>query len=423
MSDFDVNPDAESGFDTAGTVIRVVGVGGGGGNAVNRMIEEGIKGVEFVAINTDSKDLARSEADVKITLSDETSRGLGAGGDPEKGAKAAEDHESDIEEALKGSDMVFVTCGEGGGTGTGASPIVARVARQQGALTIAVVTRPFAFEGKRRAASAETGIENLREEVDALITIPNERLLDLDPNTTFVEAFKRADSTLVAGVRGITDLITNPHPYVNVDFADVCSTLKNAGTALFGIGTAQGDQRCLQAAELAIASPLLEQGISGAHSVLVSISGPEDMLLSEVSEAMDMISKTVHPEASITMGATLDDSYGDGVSVTIVAGGFTASDDPAVEAGAGASATVLPLDKAAGAAASAEAPAAAAQPHAATSTPAYQPASDDTAEHTVFTPATNGGVRADGYQSGSYGRKPFDDGDDDDEPAIPDFMR
>lgn len=421
MSDFDVNPDAESGFDTAGTVIRVVGVGGGGGNAVNRMIEEGIKGVEFVAINTDSKDLARSEADVKITLSDETSRGLGAGGDPEKGAKAAEDHESDIEEALKGSDMVFVTCGEGGGTGTGASPIVARVARQQGALTIAVVTRPFDFEGKRRAASAETGIENLREEVDALITIPNQRLLDLDPNTTFVEAFKRADSTLVAGVRGITDLITNPHPYVNVDFADVCSTLKNAGTALFGIGTAQGDQRCLQAAELAIASPLLEQGIAGAHSVLVSISGPEDMLLTEVSEAMDMISKTVHPEASITMGATLDDSYGDGVSVTIVAGGFTANDDPAVESGQGA-AGVLPLDKTAAGTDHAPQASQAAAPQR-IGTPAYQPGSDDTAEHAVFSPTSAGGLRSDGYQSGSYGRKPFDDDDDGDEPTIPDFMR
>ncbi|MFR0556615.1 cell division protein FtsZ [Pseudoscardovia radai] len=419
MSDYDVNPDTESGFDPAGTIIRVVGVGGGGGNAVNRMIDEGLKGVEFVAINTDSKDLARSEADVKITLSDETSRGLGAGGDPEKGAKAAEDHQSDIEEALKGSDMVFVTCGEGGGTGTGASPIVARIARQQGALTIAVVTRPFAFEGKRRAASAETGIENLRKEVDAMITIPNDRLLDLDPSTSFIDAFKRADSTLVAGVRGITDLITNPNPYMNVDFADVCSTLKDAGTALFGIGSAQGDQRCLQAAEFAIASPLLEQGISGAHSVLVSIAGPADLLLTEVSEAMDMISKTVHPEAAITMGCTLDDSFGDGVFVTIVAGGFTAADDPANQDAQDKTAPVIDTTSPVSRPIQTKpviAPAAAA-PVAAPSVAQRPVSSDDTAEHAVYP-----------SQSGQFNAMPpytetFDDDDDGDEPTIPDFMR
>ncbi|MDD6373774.1 MAG: cell division protein FtsZ [Bifidobacteriaceae bacterium] len=396
MSDIAVNPDTDPGFDPAGTIIRVVGVGGGGGNAVNRMIEDGVEGVEFVAVNTDSKDLARSEAEVKITLSDETSRGLGAGADPEKGAKAAEDHESDIEEALKGSDMVFVTCGEGGGTGTGASPIVSRIARQQGALTIAIVTRPFSFEGKRRAASADAGIENLRKEVDALIVIPNDRLLDLDPDTTLTDAFKRADSTLMAGVRGITGLITNPRPYINVDFADVCSTLKDAGTALFGIGTAQGEQRCLNAAELAITSPLLEQGITGAHSVLVNITAPEDIKTSELREAMDMISSSVHPEAAITMGATIDDSMGDGVRVTIVAGGFRPEENPADEAPAVTHAAAPIVERH-------DAPQA--------QVPA-EPASDDTAEHAVY-PSNPASFAP------SYG----DDDPDDDEPSIPDFMR
>ena len=251
------------------TNIKVVGVGGAGGNAVNRMIAEGLQNVEFVAINTDAKDLLRSDADVKISLSDQTSRGLGAGADPEKGAKAAQDHQSDIEEALKGADMVFVTCGEGGGTGTGASPIVARAAHQQGALTIAVVTRPFSFEGPQRAASAKFGIENLRQEVDALIVIPNDRLLELsDRSITIMDAFKTADGALLSGVQGITDLITS-NSYIHVDFSDVTAILRGAGTALFGIGSARGEDRATQAAELAARKPAAVVSVeaSGANTL------------------------------------------------------------------------------------------------------------------------------------------------------------
>lgn len=306
------------------TVIKVVGVGGGGGNAVNRMIAEGLQNIEFVAINTDAKDLLRSEADVKISLSDGSNRGLGAGADPEKGAKAAQDHQSDIEEALKGSDMVFVTCGEGGGTGTGASPLVARAARQQGALTIAVVTRPFSFEGPRRSASADTGIENLSKEVDALIVIPNDRLLDIsDRSVSIMDAFKTADSVLLAGVRGITDLITM-NSYIHVDFADVTTILKDAGTALFGIGSARGEDRAAQAAEIAISSPLLESSIEGAHGALVNIAGPTDLSMQEYAEATNLVRQAIHPEAQIIAGLALDDSYGDEVSVTVIAAGFDA---------------------------------------------------------------------------------------------------
>lgn len=307
------------------TVIKVVGVGGAGGNAVNRMIAEGLKSVEFVAINTDAKDLLRSDADVKIALSDASNRGLGAGADPEKGAKAAQDHQSDIEEALKGADMVFVTCGEGGGTGTGASPLVARCARQLGALTIAVVTRPFSFEGPRRAASAATGIENLSKEVDALIVIPNDRLLDLsDRSVSVIDAFKNADSALMAGVQGITDLITM-NPYIHVDFADVTAILKDAGTALFGIGSARGEERATQAAEIAISSPLLEASIDGAHGALLNIAGPSDLTMQEASEAAELVREAIHPEAQIIWGLALDDSYGDEVRVTVIAAGFDAN--------------------------------------------------------------------------------------------------
>ena len=271
------------------TNIKVVGVGGAGGNAVNRMIAEGLQNVQFVAINTDAKDLLRSDADVKISLNDASSRGLGAGADPERGSKAAQDHQSDIEEALKGADMVFVTCGEGGGTGTGASPIVARAAHQQGALTIAVVTRPFTFEGPQRSASADLGIENLRKEVDALIVIPNDRLLELSDRTIgIVDAFKTADSALLAGVQGITDLITM-NSYIHVDFSDVTAILRGAGTALFGIGSARGEDRATQAAEIAISSPLLESSV-----------------------------------AQIIWGLALDDAYGDEVRVTVIAAGFDA---------------------------------------------------------------------------------------------------
>ncbi|WP_152600879.1 cell division protein FtsZ, partial [Bifidobacterium scardovii] len=302
--------------------IKVVGVGGAGGNAVNRMIAEGLQNVEFVAINTDAKDLLRSDADVKISLTDNTSRGLGAGADPEKGAKAAQDHQSDIEEALKGTDMVFVTCGEGGGTGTGASPIVAKAAHQQGALTIAVVTRPFSFEGPQRSASANLGIENLRKEVDALIVIPNDRLLELSDRTVgIVDAFKNADSALLAGVQGITDLIT-VNSYIHVDFADVNAILRGAGTALFGIGSARGEDRATQAAEIAISSPLLEESIEGAHGVLINIAGPTDLGLQEAAAATELVRKAIHPEAQIIWGLALNDAYGDEVRVTVIAAGF-----------------------------------------------------------------------------------------------------
>lgn len=304
------------------TIIKVVGVGGAGGNAVNRMITEGLQNVEFVAINTDAKDLLRSDADVKISLSDASSRGLGAGADPEKGAKAAQDHQSDIEEALKGADMVFVTCGEGGGTGTGASPIVARAAHQQGALTIAVVTRPFGFEGPQRAASAKLGIENLRNEVDALIVIPNDRLLEISDRTIgIIDAFKTADTALLAGVQGITDLITT-NSYIHVDFSDVTAILRGAGTALFGIGSAKGEDRATQAAEIAISSPLLEESIEGAHGALINIAGPSDLKLQEASAATELVRKAIHPEAQIIWGLSLDDSYGDEVRVTVIAAGF-----------------------------------------------------------------------------------------------------
>ena len=297
------------------TNIKVVGVGGAGGNAVNRMIAEGLQSVEFIAINTDAKDLMRSDADVKISLNDATSRGLGAGADPEKGAKAAQDHQSDIEESLKGADMVFVTCGEGGGTGTGASPIVARAAHQQGALTIAVVTRPFSFEGPQRAASAALGIENLRKEVDALIVIPNDRLLELSDRTIgIVDAFKTADTALLAGVQGITDLISS-NSYIHVDFNDVNAILRGAGTALF-----------------AISSPLLEESIEGAHGALINIAGPSDLKLQEAAAATQLVGKAIHPEAQIIWGLSLDDAYGDEVRVTVIAAGFDANSKKAAQA-------------------------------------------------------------------------------------------
>ena len=313
------------------TNIKVVGVGGAGGNAVNRMIAEGLQNVEFVAVNTDAKDLLRSDADVKISLSDQTSRGLGAGADPEKGAKAAQDHQSDIEEALKGADMVFVTCGEGGGTGTGASPIVARAAHQQGALTIAVVTRPFSFEGPQRANSAKFGIDNLRQEVDALIVIPNDRLLELsDRSITIMDAFKTADGALLSGVQGITDLITS-NSYIHVDFSDVTAILRGAGTALFGIGSARGEDRATQAAELAISSPLLEESIEGAHGALINVAGPTDIGLQEASAAVELVRKAIHPEAQIIWGLALDDAYGDEVRVTVIAAGFDSNKPTAEE--------------------------------------------------------------------------------------------
>ncbi len=305
--------------------IKVVGIGGGGANAVNRMIEFGLKGVEFIAINTDAQALMMSDADVKLDIGREETRGLGAGADPKVGERAASDNEEEIKDTLEGADMVFVTAGEGGGTGTGGAPIVARVAREMGALTIGVVTRPFSFEGKRRQTQAEAGVEALRKEVDTIIVIPNDRLLDIsDQNITMVEAFSAADEVLHSGVQGITDLITTS-ALVNVDFADVKSVMKGAGTALMGIGSATGEDRAIRAAEAAFMSPLLEANIDGALGVLMFFQGGSDMGLLEVHRAADMVREMVHPEANIIFGANVDEALGDEIRVTIIAAGF---DDP-----------------------------------------------------------------------------------------------
>ncbi|HEX5524201.1 MAG TPA: cell division protein FtsZ [Pedococcus sp.] len=303
-------------------VIKVVGIGGGGVNAINRMIEVGLKGVEFIAINTDAQALLMSDADVKLDVGRELTRGLGAGADPEVGKKAAEDHAEEIEEVLKGADMVFVTAGEGGGTGTGGAPVVAKIARGLGALTIGVVTRPFTFEGRRRANQAEAGIANLREEVDTLIVIPNDRLLSIsDRAVSMLDAFRSADQVLLSGVQGITDLITTPG-LINLDFADVKSVMQGAGSALMGIGSSRGDDRAVQAAELAISSPLLEASIDGAHGVLLSIQGGSDLGLFEINEAARLVQEAAHPEANIIFGAVIDDALGDEVRVTVIAAGF-----------------------------------------------------------------------------------------------------
>jgi cell division protein FtsZ len=303
-------------------VIKVVGIGGGGVNAINRMIDVGLKGVEFIAINTDAQALLMSDADVKLDVGRELTRGLGAGADPEVGKKAAEDHAEEIEEVLKGADMVFVTAGEGGGTGTGGAPVVARIARSLGALTIGVVTRPFTFEGRRRANSAESGIGSLREEVDTLIVIPNDRLLSIsDRAVSMLDAFKSADQVLLSGVQGITDLITTPG-LINLDFADVKSVMQGAGSALMGIGSARGEDRAVQAAELAISSPLLEASIDGAYGVLLSIQGGSDLGLFEINEAARLVQEAAHPEANIIFGAVIDDALGDEVRVTVIAAGF-----------------------------------------------------------------------------------------------------
>jgi cell division protein FtsZ len=303
-------------------VIKVVGIGGGGVNAVNRMIEEGLKGVEFIAINTDAQALLMSDADVKLDVGRELTRGLGAGANPDVGRKAAEDHREEIEEVLKGADMVFVTAGEGGGTGTGGAPVVANIARSLGALTIGVVTRPFSFEGKRRAMQADAGIETLRDEVDTLIVIPNDRLLSIsDRQVSVLDAFKAADQVLLSGVQGITDLITTPG-LINLDFADVKSVMSGAGSALMGIGSARGDDRSVAAAEMAISSPLLEASIDGAHGVLLSISGGSDLGLFEINEAAQLVSNAAANDANIIFGAVIDDALGDEVRVTVIAAGF-----------------------------------------------------------------------------------------------------
>ncbi|TFV60612.1 cell division protein FtsZ [Mycobacterium sp. PS03-16] len=303
-------------------VIKVVGIGGGGVNAVNRMIEQGLKGVEFIAINTDAQALLMSDADVKLDVGRDSTRGLGAGADPEVGRKAAEDAKDDIEELLRGADMVFVTAGEGGGTGTGGAPVVASIARKLGALTVGVVTRPFSFEGKRRSNQAEAGIQALRESCDTLIVIPNDRLLQMgDAAVSLMDAFRSADEVLLNGVQGITDLITTPG-LINVDFADVKGVMSGAGTALMGIGSARGDGRALKAAEIAINSPLLEASMEGAQGVLLSVAGGSDLGLFEINEAASLVQDSAHPEANIIFGTVIDDSLGDEVRVTVIAAGF-----------------------------------------------------------------------------------------------------
>jgi cell division protein FtsZ len=306
-------------------VIKVVGIGGGGVNAVNRMIEQGLKGVEFIAINTDAQALLMSDADVKLDVGRDSTRGLGAGADPEVGRKAAEDAKDEIEELLRGADMVFVTAGEGGGTGTGGAPVVASIARKLGALTVGVVTRPFSFEGKRRGNQAETGISSLRESCDTLIVIPNDRLLQMgDAAVSLMDAFRSADEVLLNGVQGITDLITTPG-LINVDFADVKGIMSGAGTALMGIGSARGEGRSLKAAEIAINSPLLEASMEGAQGVLMSIAGGSDLGLFEINEAASLVQDAAHQDANIIFGTVIDDSLGDEVRVTVIAAGFEAS--------------------------------------------------------------------------------------------------
>ena len=303
-------------------VIKVVGIGGGGVNAVNRMIEHGLKGVEFIAINTDAQALLMSDADVKLDVGRDSTRGLGAGADPEVGRKAAEDAKDDIEELLRGADMVFVTAGEGGGTGTGGAPVVASIARKLGALTVGVVTRPFSFEGKRRSNQAENGIQALRESCDTLIVIPNDRLLQMgDAAVSLMDAFRSADEVLLNGVQGITDLITTPG-LINVDFADVKGVMSGAGTALMGIGSARGDGRALKAAEIAINSPLLEASMEGAQGVLLSVAGGSDLGLFEINEAASLVQEAAHADANIIFGTVIDDSLGDEVRVTVIAAGF-----------------------------------------------------------------------------------------------------
>ncbi len=309
-------------------VIKVVGVGGGGVNAVNRMIDAGLQGVEFIAVNTDAQALLMSEADIKLDIGRALTRGLGAGSDPEVGRQAAEEHLEEIEEVLKGADMVFITAGKGGGTGTGAAPIIAEVAKGLGALTIGVVTRPFAFEGRRRSNQAEQGIQRLKEKVDTLIVIPNERLLAIaDERTSMMDAFKMADEVLLQGVSGITDLINVPG-LINTDFADVKMVMQNAGSAIMGIGTGSGEGRSVSAARHAITSPLLEASVEGARGILLNIAGGADLTLWEVNEAAAIIHDVAHPDANIIFGSVVDDGLGDLVRVTVIAAGFDRFDEP-----------------------------------------------------------------------------------------------
>jgi cell division protein FtsZ len=305
-------------------VIKVVGIGGGGTNAVNRMVDAGLSGVEFIAVNTDAQALMMCEADLKIHIGAKVTRGLGAGADPAVGHAAAHESRDELKESLKGADMIFVTAGEGGGTGTGGAPIVAELARELEALTVGVVTRPFSFEGRKRAEQAEEGIENLRDRVDTLIVIENDRLLQVvEKKTSILDAFKIADDILRQGVQGITDLITVPG-IVNLDFADVRTIMRDAGSALMGIGAATGENRAAEAARTAVSSPLLEASIEGATGVLLNISGPPDIGLFEVNEAAEVVTSAADQNANVIFGAVIDDALKDEVRVTVIATGFGA---------------------------------------------------------------------------------------------------
>lgn len=306
--------------------IKVVGVGGSGGNAVMRMIQAKLRGIEFVAINTDAQALSHNEAPIKIQIGKDSTRGLGAGADPEIGRKAAEENKEEIYEALKGSDMVFVTCGMGGGTGTGGAPLVAQIAKELGALTVAVVTKPFTFEGLRRKKVAEIGIEELKDKVDTLITIPNDRLLQvIDKKTSLGDAFGIVDDVLRQGVQGISDLITL-HGIINVDFADVRAIMSDAGSALMGIGRGSGDNRAIEAARAAIDSPLLELSIEGAKGILFNITGGPDLGMYEIDEAAKVITEAADPDANIIFGSIIDEAMAGEVKITVIATGFEADD-------------------------------------------------------------------------------------------------
>lgn len=305
--------------------IKVIGVGGGGSNAVNRMIDAGVQGVEFIAVNTDAQALHRSKAPIKLQIGEKLTRGLGAGAKPEVGKKAAEESREQIENALRGADMVFVTAGMGGGTGTGAAPEIATIAREIGALTVGVVTRPFAFEGKKRSVQAETGVSSLKENVDTLIVIPNDRLLEIvDKNTPMLEAFREADNVLRQGVQGISDLIAVPG-LINLDFADVKTIMTERGSALMGIGAASGENRAAEAARKAICSPLLETSIDGARGVLMNITGGNNLSLYEVNEAADIVMRASHAEVNMIFGAVINEDLKDEIRVTVIATGFDSS--------------------------------------------------------------------------------------------------
>ncbi|WP_217585681.1 cell division protein FtsZ [Lentibacillus saliphilus] len=318
MLEFDTNSDQLA-------TIKVIGVGGGGSNAVNRMIEHGVEGVDFIAVNTDAQALNLSKAEVKLQIGDKLTRGLGAGANPEVGKKAAEENREQIEDTLQGADMIFVTAGMGGGTGTGAAPVIAEIAKEQGALTVGVVTRPFSFEGKRRSTQAVSGIEALKNSVDTLIVIPNDRLLEIvDKNTPMLEAFREADNVLRQGVQGISDLIAKPG-LINVDFADVKTIMFDKGSALMGIGVATGETRATEAAKKAISSPLLETSIDGAHGILMNITGGTNLSLFEVQEAADLVTSAADDEVNVIFGSVINENLKDEIVVTVIATGFDES--------------------------------------------------------------------------------------------------